>query len=68
VEGLFRVLDDPDAGFPRAILQFAKAVLRKLDTPEGRHRFLEFLFVQWFFSKFLYGALTYPEVGTSFLC
>ncbi|KAJ5620883.1 hypothetical protein N7510_004867 [Penicillium lagena] len=61
VEGLFRVLDDPDAGFPHAILQFAKAVLRKLDTPEGRHRFLEFLFVQWFFSKFLYGALTYPE-------
>jgi hypothetical protein len=23
---------------------------------------LEFLFLQWFFSKFLYRALTYPEV------
>jgi chromatin assembly factor 1 subunit A len=62
VDDLFRVLDDPDGGFPHAVLQFAKAVLRKLDSPESRNRFLEFLFVQWFFSKFLYGALTYPEV------
>ncbi|KAJ5104697.1 hypothetical protein NUU61_002044 [Penicillium alfredii] len=61
VDDLFQVLDDPDGGFPRAVLQFAKAVLRKLDQPEVRSRFLEFLFVQWFFSKFLYGALTYPE-------
>lgn len=62
VDALFRLLDDPDGGFPHAIFQFAKAVLRKLDTPETRTRFLEFLFVQWFSSKFLYGALTYPEV------
>jgi chromatin assembly factor 1 subunit A len=62
VDDLFRVLDDPDGGFPHAVLQFAKAVLRKLDSPESRNRFLEFLFVQWFYSKFLYGALTYPEV------
>lgn len=62
VDDLFCVLDDPDGGFPHAVLQFAKAVLRKLDNPEIRSRFLEFLFVQWFFSKFLYGALTYPEV------
>ncbi|KAJ5795007.1 hypothetical protein N7457_001606 [Penicillium paradoxum] len=61
VDDLFSVLDDPDGGFPHAVLQFAKAVLRKLDNPEIRNRFLEFLFVQWFFSKFLYGALTYPE-------
>ncbi|KAJ5146176.1 uncharacterized protein N7515_000740 [Penicillium bovifimosum] len=61
VDDLFRVLDDPDGGFPHAVLQFAKVVLRKLDNPETRSRFLEFLFVQWFFSKFLYGALTYPE-------
>ncbi|KAJ5512452.1 hypothetical protein N7463_002004 [Penicillium fimorum] len=61
VDDLFRVLDDPDGGFPQAVLQFAKAVLRKLDNPETRSRFLEFLFLQWFFSKFLYGALTYPE-------
>ncbi|CAG8411634.1 unnamed protein product [Penicillium salamii] len=61
VDDLFHVLDDPDGGFPHAVLQFAKAVLQKLDSPESRNRFLEFLFVQWFFSKFLYGALTYPE-------
>ncbi|KAJ5518152.1 hypothetical protein N7453_000574 [Penicillium expansum] len=61
VDNLFRVLDDPDGGFPHAVLQFAKAVLRKLDNPETRSRFLEFLFLQWFFSKFLYRALTYPE-------
>ncbi|KAJ6132226.1 hypothetical protein N7471_007441 [Penicillium samsonianum] len=61
VDDLFRVLDDPDGGFPHAVLQFARAVLRKLDNPETRSRFLEFLFLQWFFSKFLYRALTYPE-------
>ncbi|KAJ5958436.1 uncharacterized protein N7479_005586 [Penicillium vulpinum] len=61
VDDLFRVLDDPDAGFPHAVLQFAKAVLRKLDNPESRSRFLEFLFLQWFFPKFLHRALTYPE-------
>ncbi|KAJ5775585.1 uncharacterized protein N7511_000596 [Penicillium nucicola] len=61
VDDLFRLLDDPDGGFPHAVLQFAKSVLCKLDSPESRNRFLEFVFVQWFFSKFLYGALTYPE-------
>lgn len=62
VDDLFRLLDDPDGGFPHAVLQFAKAVLRKLDHPDSRRRFLEYLFVQWFFPKFLYSALTYPEV------
>jgi chromatin assembly factor 1 subunit A len=62
VDNLFRVLDDPDGGFPRTVLQFAKAVLRKLESPDSRSRFLEYLFVQWFFPKFLYSALTYPEV------
>ncbi|KAJ5176801.1 uncharacterized protein N7482_002678, partial [Penicillium canariense] len=61
VDDLFRVLDDPDGGFPRTVLQFAKAVLWKLETPDSRSRFLEYLFVQWFFPKFLYSALTYPE-------
>ncbi|OKP00980.1 hypothetical protein PENSUB_7561 [Penicillium subrubescens] len=61
VDNLFRVLDDPDGGFPRAVLQFAKAVLRKMESPDSRSRFLEYLFVQWFFPKFLYSALTYPE-------
>jgi hypothetical protein len=62
VDDLFRLLDDLDGGFPRAVLQFARAVLRKLDHPDSRSRFLEYLFVQWFFPKFLYSALTYPEV------
>ncbi|KAJ5182923.1 hypothetical protein N7492_000539 [Penicillium capsulatum] len=61
VDDLFRVLDDPDGGFPRTVLQFSKAVLRKMDNPESRSRFLEYLFIQWFFPKFLYSALTYPE-------
>ncbi|KAJ6155412.1 hypothetical protein N7470_005978 [Penicillium chermesinum] len=61
VDDLFRVLEDPDAGFPRAVLQFARAVLRKLPSPDMRSRFLEYLFLQWFFPKFLYSALTYPE-------
>ncbi|KAJ5573823.1 uncharacterized protein N7459_008250 [Penicillium hispanicum] len=61
LDDLFRVLDDPDGGFPRAVLQFAKAVLQKLDNPDTRSRFLEYLFIQWFFPKFLYSALTYPE-------
>ncbi|KAJ6110360.1 hypothetical protein N7486_002595 [Penicillium sp. IBT 16267x] len=61
INDLFRVLDDPDGGFPRAVLLFAKAVLRKIDNSDIRSRFLEYLFLQWFFPKFLYGALTYPE-------
>lgn len=62
VDGLFHLLDDPDGGLPHAVMELSKAVLQKLDRQESRDRFLEFLFVQWFFSKFLYGALTYPEV------
>lgn len=62
VDDLFRLLDDPDGGLPHSVLQFAKAVLKKLDHSDSRSRFLEYLFVQWFFPKFLYNALTYPEV------
>ncbi|KAJ5894574.1 hypothetical protein N7495_006265 [Penicillium taxi] len=61
VDDLFRVLDDPDGGFPCTVLKFAKAVLGKLNNPESRSRFIEYLFLQWFFPKFLYSALTYPE-------
>lgn len=43
-------------------MELSSAILQKLDRQDCRDRFLEFLFVQWFFSKFLYGALTYPEV------
>ncbi|KKK21512.1 hypothetical protein AOCH_006643, partial [Aspergillus ochraceoroseus] len=62
VEALFQLLDDPDGGLPQTVVQLSKAILQKLDRQECRDRFLDFLFVQWFFSKFLYGALTYPEV------
>ncbi|RAL01999.1 uncharacterized protein BO80DRAFT_444247 [Aspergillus ibericus CBS 121593] len=61
VDDLFQLLDDPDGGLPHGVMQLSNAVLQKLDRQDGRARFLEFLFVQWFFSKFLYGALTYPE-------
>lgn len=62
VNALFNLLDDPEAGLPHAVTAFGSAVLGKLDNPEQRSRFLEYFFVQWFFAKFLYGALTYPEV------
>ncbi|PYH98382.1 hypothetical protein BO71DRAFT_426194 [Aspergillus ellipticus CBS 707.79] len=61
VDALFQLLDDPDGGLPHAVMQLSCAILQKLDRQDGRDRFLEFLFVQWFFSKFLYSALTYPE-------
>ncbi|KAL2863350.1 uncharacterized protein BJX67DRAFT_384820 [Aspergillus lucknowensis] len=61
VDSLLELLDDPDAGLPQTVLQLSKAILQKLDRQDCRDRFLDFLFVQWFFSKFLYGALTYPE-------
>ncbi|RHZ56694.1 uncharacterized protein CDV56_107677 [Aspergillus thermomutatus] len=61
VDALFNLLDDPDAGFPHAVFLFARAILQKLDHPDCRARFLEYLFLQWFFPKFLSGALAYPE-------
>ncbi|RAH62582.1 hypothetical protein BO85DRAFT_3086 [Aspergillus piperis CBS 112811] len=61
VDALFQLLDDPDGGLPHAVMQLGSAILQKLERQDGRDRFLEFLFVQWFFAKFLYSALTYPE-------
>jgi chromatin assembly factor 1 subunit A len=61
VQTLFEVLDDSDAGLPSAALEFCNAVLNKLADAETRDRFLEFIFVQWFFSRYLYYALTFPE-------
>uniref|UniRef100_A0A093V045 Uncharacterized protein n=1 Tax=Talaromyces marneffei PM1 TaxID=1077442 RepID=A0A093V045_TALMA len=66
VQTLFEVLDDSDAGLPSAALEFCNAVLNKLTDAETRDRFLEFIFVQWFFSRYLYYALTFPE-GQSLL-
>ncbi|OKL64592.1 hypothetical protein UA08_00360 [Talaromyces atroroseus] len=61
VQTLFEVLDDTDSGLPSAALEFCNAVLNKLVDSETRDRFLEFIFVQWFFSRYLYYALTFPE-------
>jgi hypothetical protein len=63
IQTLFEVLDDTDSGLPSAALDFCNAVLNKLADSETRDRFLEFIFVQWFFSRYLYYALTFPEVG-----
>jgi chromatin assembly factor 1 subunit A len=63
VDALLELLDDPDAGLPWSIVQLGKAIMQKLDRQDCRDRFLDFLFGQWFFPKFLYGALTYPEVS-----
>lgn len=62
VTALFNLLDDPEAGFPQAVIELGCAILGKLGDPEKRDRFLEFFFVRWFFAKFLSGALAYPEV------
>ncbi|KAL5047409.1 hypothetical protein BDW71DRAFT_180045 [Aspergillus fruticulosus] len=61
VDALLDLLDDLDAGLPQSIVQLGKAIMQKLDRQDCRDRFLDFLFGQWFFPKFLYGALTYPE-------
>ncbi|KAL4942890.1 hypothetical protein BDV06DRAFT_191083 [Aspergillus oleicola] len=61
VDSLLELLDDTDAGLPRSVVRLSKAILQKLDRQDCRDRFLDFLLVQWFFPKFLYGALTYPE-------
>ncbi|KAL4903472.1 hypothetical protein BDW74DRAFT_156450 [Aspergillus multicolor] len=61
VDALLELLDDPDAGLPRSVALLSKAIIQKLDREDCRHRFVDFLFGQWFFPKFLYGALTYPE-------
>lgn len=65
--GLFEVLDDPDAGFPIGALQLGNSILGKLTVPETRKRFLEYLFMQWFFRKFLHNALSFPETHGSLL-
>lgn len=62
VDSLFILLDDTDAGLPHAVMELGSAILEKLDHTDLRNRFLEYLFVHWFFSNFLYGALIYPEV------
>ncbi|KAL4801602.1 hypothetical protein BDV18DRAFT_148948 [Aspergillus unguis] len=61
VDSLLELLDDSDAGLPRSVAQLSKAILQKLDRQDCRDRFLDFLFVQWYFAKFLFGSLTYPE-------
>lgn len=61
VDSLFRILDDPDGGLPVSVMELSSAILQKLDRQDCRDRFLEFLFIQWYFSKFLHGALTFPE-------
>ncbi|KAL1970850.1 hypothetical protein VTN77DRAFT_2684 [Rasamsonia byssochlamydoides] len=61
VQTLFEVLDDADAGLPSATLEFGNAVRTKIAAPGGQDRFLEYIFVQWFFSKFLYNTLSFPE-------
>ncbi|KAH8702185.1 hypothetical protein BGW36DRAFT_356321 [Talaromyces proteolyticus] len=61
VQTLFEVLDDSDAGLPSTALEFGSAILTKLPDTETKDRFLEYIFVQWLFAKFLYNALTFPE-------
>ncbi|KAI1982304.1 hypothetical protein LOZ55_000081 [Ophidiomyces ophidiicola] len=61
IHDLFVVLDDCDAGLPVGAIELGNAILQKITTPDSRKRFLDFLFFQWFFRKFLPNALCYPE-------
>ncbi|WEW56089.1 hypothetical protein PRK78_001524 [Emydomyces testavorans] len=61
VHGLFAVLDDSDAGLPTGAIELGNAILEKIGTTETRQRFLDFIFFQWLFRKFLPNALCYPE-------
>ncbi|EEP79014.1 predicted protein [Uncinocarpus reesii 1704] len=61
VHDLFAVLDDSDAGFPEGAIELGNAIIEKLGTAETHKRFLDFIFSQWFFRKFLPTAISYPE-------
>lgn len=59
---LFGILDDQYGGLPTGALEFGNAVLSHLNVVESRNRFLEYIFLHWFFGKFLHTAIIYPEV------
>jgi hypothetical protein len=59
---LFEVLDDSVAGLPTAALEFINAILMRIPNKDTGNRFLEYIVIQWFFSRFLYAALSFPEV------
>ena len=66
VSTLFGILDDQDSGgLPAGALEFGNAVLSHLNVVESRNRFLEYIFLHWFFGKFLHTAIMYPEVRNS---
>lgn len=62
VQSLFGLLDDTHGGLPSGALKFINAISQKLQTPDVQLRFRNFVLHQWFFSKFLSNAITYPEV------
>lgn len=64
VTTLFGILDDPDGGLPAGAMEFGNAILGHLNVVESRSRFLEYIFLHWFFGKFLHTAIMYPEVRT----
>ncbi|KAL1956800.1 hypothetical protein VTO42DRAFT_6750 [Malbranchea cinnamomea] len=61
VLALFGILDDEDGGLPAGALEFGNAILGHLNVLESRNRFLEYIFLHWFFGKFVHTALIYPE-------
>jgi hypothetical protein len=65
VQDLFDVLDEPFGGLPIGALELCHSILHKLEDQETRDRFREHFFLHWYFSKYLWKALIYPEVGCS---
>lgn len=62
IKNLFEVLDDADAGLPSAALEFTNAILAKLTSPESKNGLIEYVLMHWFFAKFLYNTMCFPEV------
>lgn len=63
IKNLFGVLDDADAGLPSAVLEFTNAILAQLTSPETKNGLIEYIFIHWFFTKFLYNTMCFPEVS-----
>jgi hypothetical protein len=62
VQELFAIICDGDGGLPFGALHFGSAVLGKLEVTEKQSSFRGFLLYSWYFSEFLFSALTMPEV------
>ncbi|CCG84941.1 protein of unknown function [Taphrina deformans PYCC 5710] len=58
---IFQLLDDDElGGLPVGALRLAQAILSKVEDKDTRH-YEAFISINWFFYRFLYRAITFPE-------